>query len=167
MSDRLLEPLYRDHQRILKELDRLEADLCAWKRGEPLDQERIRDFIRFGREFIDRCHHAREENCLFPALERSGWSRTSGPLGVLLEEHEQGRCLLGQVAAALGENAGRTDEELMRKLHDYLELLRGHIAKEDGGLFPGAEEELEASARLEVEGCLALVSRETSERSLS
>ena len=39
--------------------------------------------------YVDRCHNQKEEQHLFPLLEQRGIPRQSGPLAVMLAEHEQ------------------------------------------------------------------------------
>lgn len=52
---------------------------------EPLEQ-----LLNFFRVFADLCHHGKEEQYLFPALEAAGIPRESGPAGVMLAEHAEG-----------------------------------------------------------------------------
>lgn len=52
------------------------------------DLDRILEFLKV---FVDRCHHAKEEDFLFPALERAGIPREGGPIGEMLSEHVKGR----------------------------------------------------------------------------
>lgn len=57
-----------------------------------------RELVYFLRIFADQCHHGKEENILFKALENSGVPNEGGPIGVMLAEHAEGR----GYAAAMG-----------------------------------------------------------------
>jgi hemerythrin-like domain-containing protein len=50
--------------------------------------------VSFFSDYVDRCHHGKEKQHLFPALERRGIPCHGGPLGVMCAEHEQSRTLL-------------------------------------------------------------------------
>lgn len=50
--------------------------------------EKIHEFLKV---FADKCHHAKEEDVLFPEMEKAGVLRKGGPIGVMLAEHAQGR----------------------------------------------------------------------------
>jgi uncharacterized protein (DUF2249 family)/hemerythrin-like domain-containing protein len=129
--------LRHEHEVILRALsllDRLVPDLAAGKPTAQASAARLREFFE---TFVDRCHHTKEEQHLFPALERRGIPRQGGPLGVMLAEHEQGRQLLGSLRA-------RDLPEAARAARAYGDLLRAHIAKENDVLFALAEQVLGA-----------------------
>jgi hemerythrin-like domain-containing protein len=122
--------LREEHRLILRVADAMQALLADAGDG----------FIRL---FADACHHGKEEDLLFPELERAGMSRTHGPIAVMLEEHRQGRMYAGYMAEALdGARAG--DEEARARLSNagrgYVDLIRGHIFKEDHVLFQLADQ---------------------------
>lgn len=53
----------------LKILDKLCARVEA---GEKPNTEHIAQILEFITEFVDKCHHAKEEELLFPAMEQAG-----------------------------------------------------------------------------------------------
>ena len=59
--------------------------------------------VDFFQGFTDGCHHAKEEEKLFPAMEKRGVPREGGPIGVMLAEHEQGRAYVRAMAEAAKE----------------------------------------------------------------
>jgi hemerythrin-like domain-containing protein len=80
----------------------------------------------------------------------SGVPKEGGPIGVMLAEHEQGRAFnRGMEAAARAMAAGDSSQqgELVRNALGYVSLLRQHIDKEDGVLFPMAEQAIPAAAQ--------------------
>ncbi len=121
---------------VLDCLDRL-AD-AADSTGR-IDKQDALDIVDFIRNFADRCHHGKEEDHLFAALTEKGFPSESGPVGVMLHEHELGRAFVKGMAeniekAALGEKEAITAFTVGAR--DYIILLRNHIHKEDNILFP-------------------------------
>ena len=103
--------------------------------------EKAIDFIR---NFADKCHHLKEEQLLFPALEEHGIPRDGGPVGMMLLEHEEGRALVRAMAEALPHAAvdPKMETVLKQNARAYLRLLREHIQKEDEILFNIAQDVL-------------------------
>jgi len=81
------EILMQEHRVIEQVLDCLERMAQRVEAGDELDLESAKQAIDFFRNFADRCHHGKEEDCLFPLLEQKGFSREQGPTGVMLHEH--------------------------------------------------------------------------------
>lgn len=127
--------LRHEHEVILRALGLLERQGRSLETGQPVDRDALGWLVDFFKTFADRCHHGKEEQHLFPALERRGIPRAGGPVGVMLHEHEQGRALLRAMAA--GE-----DRRAAQAIRGYAALLRAHIDKENGVLFPLAEQVL-------------------------
>jgi hemerythrin-like domain-containing protein/uncharacterized protein (DUF2249 family) len=132
--------LRHEHEIILRTLavaERLGGALTA---GQPVDRDALAWVVDFFRTFADRCHHGKEEQHLFPALERHGIPREGGPIGIMLEEHEQGRRFLAAMASG-------NDRAVAEAIRGYAQLLRAHIDKENGVLFPMAEQVLSEAER--------------------
>lgn len=130
--------LSQEHRVIEQVLDCLEAHVRQSEEAGKVDApttERILDFLR---NFADGCHHAKEENHLFPWMERHGFSRQYGPTGVMFREHTLGRHYLQQLSKALpGASRGLPGDvqAFAEAARSYLQLLREHIHKEDHCLF--------------------------------
>jgi hemerythrin-like domain-containing protein len=137
-----IEELKQEHQGILlmlRVLERLAAKIQSGEKAEANDLERIVEFLLV---FADKCHHGKEEELLFPAMEKGGIPRERGPIGVMLQEHEEGRGYIREMADALardkkGESAALKD--FAKKALRYHNLLTQHIRKEDQVLFPMGE----------------------------
>jgi hemerythrin-like domain-containing protein len=138
------EILSSEHRVIEQVLDCLEAMVKGLRAGKPLEEERAATALYFLRQFADACHHGKEEERLFPMLVARGMARHLGPIAVMLDDHRAGRMHLGQAAAAL---EARDHEGFARAASGYVMLLREHIGKEDGVLFPMAESMLDENAR--------------------
>jgi hemerythrin-like domain-containing protein len=145
--------LRKEHDAILRMLDVTEEAARKLRAAQPVPAETLNGLLEFFRLFADRCHHGKEEDLLFPALERKGMPRAGGPIGVMLHEHEQGRALVGQMASAAEAYAGG-DAEAGRRwaaaASPYAALLREHIAKENEVLFVMAERMLSDAEQAEL-----------------
>ncbi len=140
-------------------MERLELRLGEMKRRGVVDVETVNKFLIFARSFIDRCHHGKEERCLFPCLERRGIPREGGPIGVMLYEHELGRKLVRELDELLRSySEGKTaPETIFSKCEEYTQLLRQHIAKENNVLFPAGESVAEREDVREVTECYEVI----------
>jgi hemerythrin-like domain-containing protein len=108
----------------------------------PVAPDTLAGLLEFFRLFADRCHHGKEEVLLFPLLEKKGLPRQGGPIGVMLHEHDQGRGLIGEMAAAAEAYAGGDAGAGTRwagAARQYSQLLREHILKENEVLLVMAE----------------------------
>lgn len=132
------EVLMQEHRLIEQVLDCLEIMARLCEAGERLDHMSANQAIDFFRNFADRCHHGKEEDCLFPLLEQKGFSRIQGPTGVMLQEHEAGRQHVRGMAEAIrtvaaGDSSATTS--FVSHARAFVLLLREHIQKEDDCLF--------------------------------
>jgi hemerythrin-like domain-containing protein len=140
-----IETLMNEHRLIESVLDALESytgRLAAGKEAEPAD---LSKFVRFIREFADRCHHGKEEDILFETMIENGFPREAGPIAVMLQEHDEGRRYVAVLADAADRSGSWNDEDrgrVRRAAMGYAELLRAHIMKEDQILYPAAESRL-------------------------
>ena len=129
-----------EHHVILDWLGRLEVAAARLEAGDKLPEAQWSGLLDWFRHFADARHHAKEENSLFPAMIKAGVPARGGPVDVMLEEHEEGRTLLAAMAA--GPAAARA-----ATARRYLRLLREHIDKENGLLFPLADAVLDDGAQ--------------------
>lgn len=139
--------LSSEHRVIEQVLDCLEAMARQAHSLGRLDAMRAGQALEVLRTFADRCHHGKEEDVLFAWMARRGMPTRVGPIAVMLDEHCRGRAAIARMEAA---RAGGEAQAFASAADDYVGLLRDHIAKEDGVLFPMAESMLDAAAREEV-----------------
>ncbi|RIK65762.1 MAG: hemerythrin [Planctomycetota bacterium] len=135
--------LMSEHRVIERVLDAVERML----QSGAFDKAFLLKAIDFLRNFADGCHHAKEEECLFPELERTGMPRAGGPIGCMLHEHDAGRTCIGNMLAGIDAAANGDAAALAgvrSAARDYICLLRQHIQKEDNILFVVAENVLSA-----------------------
>lgn len=136
------EVLKHEHRVIGMALEAARRELHELRESGTLDFPQVEKIMDFGKNFLDRCHHAKEENYLFLKLAEKGQPEDKGLLAELLAEHRRGREHLAAMFQALGQaQAGEQGalKELAGLLKAYLELLTDHILKEDEFLWPLAD----------------------------
>jgi hemerythrin-like domain-containing protein len=129
--------LRREHDEALAVLDRLEGALHDLAAPEALVA------VQRAVEFLDeevRAHNQREEESLFPALEVA--LPPPGPAAALRSEHREFSKLLSKLKFAISQipfSPGTGEIGLAA-----VDLLRRHIRKENGIVFPMAQQLLSA-----------------------
>lgn len=134
--------LMEEHRIIEQVLGALERAAHRLDTGMPIQAGFFIEAADFIKGFADGCHHKKEEGVLFKSLTQRGLSEQAGPVAVMLAEHEQGRIFTRAMReAALKLNAGdqSAKQAIIHNARGYASLLRQHIAKEDGVLFPMAD----------------------------
>jgi hemerythrin-like domain-containing protein len=134
--------LIAEHNAVLvalQLLEKVEAALAAKNKQAPEHLGQLLDFLK---GFVDRCHHGKEEDVLFPELERRGVKREGGPIGVMLMEHDIGRGHVRAMSEGLDRLRHGEDDALTairEHARAYRDVLRAHIHKENTVLFPMAD----------------------------
>lgn len=136
------EMLKEEHQVILRMLKILEKASDNLDEGKEVPAEVFKKAVDFIRNFADRCHCGKEENTLFPMMEKFGIPKEGGPIGVMLHEHTLGRNFVKGMAEAT-EKYEKGDKssikDLIENARGYAGLLAPHINKEDSILYPMAD----------------------------
>ncbi|MEN8181834.1 MAG: hemerythrin domain-containing protein [Myxococcota bacterium] len=131
-----IEALMEEHRVIEQVLSAIDATA---ERNAPVSF--YQDVVDFVVNFADGCHHDKEEGLLFPAMVGQGMPRDAGPIGVMLQEHDVGRDCVARIREAIEVGDACAAGAAAA---DYSALLRAHIAKEDGVLYPIARDLLPA-----------------------
>lgn len=142
-----------EHRVIERVIASLEAQADRLDAGRQVRPGFFLDAADFIKGFADGCHHRKEEGVLFERMVAAGLPREAGPVGVMLAEHEQGRAFTrGMRAAAERLDAGDTAaaRQVVANARGYVALLRQHIQKEDGILFPMADQVIPANQHADV-----------------
>jgi hemerythrin-like domain-containing protein len=125
-----------------REIDALWADVeRAVDADDPAPAERA--FVAFDRAL--RRHIEMEETVLFRAFEQATGMTGGGPTFVMRQEHRQMHGLLDGMAAAV---KARQPDRLLEGGDTLLMLIQQHNVKEEGMLYPMAEQHLEDWAPL-------------------
>jgi hemerythrin-like domain-containing protein len=157
------EELKADHRTIERMLAVLYGMSERLEASKEVPAQDLAGAVEFIQIFADRFHHGKEEDLLFPALEEAGFPRDSGPIGVMLGEHEIGRQFVRALAQAVAKY--RKEEkaavpDIVENARGYAALLAQHIFKEDNILFPMAEAQLSMEKQEELEKAFAKVGEE-------
>jgi len=149
-----IEDLKMEHEAVKITLRILDS-ICnqAEKTGRIANPDHLEQLIDFFKTFVDRCHHGKEEELLFPALEAIGVSRQGGPIGVMLNEHQQGRDYVAKMDAARGRYAAGdlgAAGDFINHARAYITLLNQHIDKENNVLFALATNNFSAEKQKEL-----------------
>jgi len=115
-----------------------------------VDEEVLAEVADFFSAFTDGCHHAKEEDLLFPMLQQRGVSSKGCPVGTLKLEHQQGRNIVRALSSAVEKyRAGdpKARGMISAVLKDATDLYTDHIWREDYLLFPLSEKILLGSDR--------------------
>ncbi len=142
------EVLMEEHRVIERVLTSLEKAASNLSEGRAVRPGFFTDAAEFIKGFADGCHHVKEENVLFEAIVQAGLPREVGPVAVMLTEHEQGRAYTRGMRTAAERLAGGdflARGDVVRNALGYVSLLRQHIQKEDGVLFPMADQMIPAA----------------------
>ena len=129
--------LVGEHEMIERAMDVLKQELEKLATATH-DVWTLRRAIDFLLEFGDRIHNKKEEEVLFPLMVKRGIP-ASGPIRVMLMEHEAERTLLQQMfdqAPQLREASEVDRADLRKRGLEYLAIRAEHIWKENDVLYP-------------------------------
>lgn len=135
--------LKQEHQTILLVIGAAEREVEKIGRTGRVDGEKLNKIIDFLRNFADRCHHSKEENVLFVRMQEKGMPADSGPIFVMLREHEENRKNVAAMDDALPKAVAGEESAVVAvkdNLVAYAGRLRAHIDKEDNVLYPMADQ---------------------------
>ncbi len=138
-----IDDLMREHRIILTAISVLDSARQKIELNQPIDFGDIEKFLKFLKEFADKCHHGKEEAILFPALITAGISKHSEAIDVMLQEHTEGRDWIAQMESSIKPEL--KPKAFIRAAQGYADLLRSHIQKENEILFPMADKLLSPS----------------------
>jgi len=135
------ENLTKDHEIIKEMLGVMNQIAAKAKQTQAVDAADMDVVINFLQHFCDGYHHTKEEEKLFPMIEKAGIPK-QGPISVMIEDHEIGRNTLTKIVDAV--QAIRNGDVslingLVANLTFYTDFLASHIYKEDVILFPMSE----------------------------
>jgi hemerythrin-like domain-containing protein len=128
--------LRNEHEAILHVFTILDRMLSSTTKSDADNLQFGNELVNFLKIFADKCHHGKEEDLLFKELEIKGVQNEGGPIGAMLQEHQQGR----EYIALMNKSLETKDlPNFKNTAIKYRELLRSHIAKENNVLFMMAD----------------------------
>ncbi|WP_083518473.1 ATP-binding cassette domain-containing protein [Dechloromonas denitrificans] len=139
---RIISEEHRNLWRIATTMDMVADEAEAGSKVDPAFFNAIFDYIE---EFMDGCHHAKEDEYLFPVLRQRS-TEAAAILDRLQAEHRNGpenlKALRDKLAAAASGAVGNA--EFVAALRVYTQSLRGHIRSEEKDAMPLARQVLSA-----------------------
>lgn len=155
--------LTNEHKVIKLVLSCLEKMTDRYTKNRKIDVNEAIRIIDFIRNFADRSHHMKEEDHLFRMMNERGFPMEQGPVAVMLMDHEQGRRYVkGMEEAAKANETGDPGaiELFAENSYGYVNLLRAHIQKEDGVLYPMANRAFTEEDQKKLMKCFEEVERD-------
>ncbi len=136
--------LRKDHDLIEKVIKSMETTTDLLKSGKQIPESILLPVIDFTKNFTDVCHHSKEENSLFPALEKAGLPKNMGPIAMMLMDHERSRDIGKRMEISTKEylETGNSDK-LVSDMSEYVQHITEHLWKENNRLFMMAEARLQ------------------------
>ncbi|MGC8657228.1 MAG: hemerythrin domain-containing protein [Thermoplasmata archaeon] len=126
-----------EHEIISESFDVLNTICERISSNTEVDYSDIDKLLNFITIYVDKCHHGKEEKYLFPLMGKADESLKSGPIYVMLDEHNTAREYIKTMKNALesmksGKNEGKTFSDTG---YYYIRLMGQHIIKENNVLF--------------------------------
>ena len=118
--------------------------------GEAEDLETLIEFFEI---YVDRNHHGKEEQHIFPALSRDGTPDIDFLIDSLIADHCRARKDIQKIKSlvlAIHTCPGDESNDFSMVAQNYVELVRKHIRKENSELLPLIEERLSETERLHI-----------------
>ena len=135
--------LVKEHKGIKLMLNIMDSISKKMKVGSSVDPEHLFRIIDFLKTFVDKCHHAKEEKILFPAMIETKINQSIGPIKGILKEHKTGRKYVEGLSRDIDKYATgnkKVTGGITQNAQNYISLLRPHIEKEDNVIYPMADE---------------------------
>ncbi|MEW5908973.1 MAG: hemerythrin domain-containing protein, partial [Thermodesulfobacteriota bacterium] len=130
--------LISEHELIERSMAVLKGCLDTVETGryDSIQMSRSIDFLL---EIGDKIHNKKEEDFLFPLMQKRGIPSSGGPISVMLQEHQAERELLSKMLKELpGLSSASSSAKSGFKARgiEYLQIRANHIWKENDVLYP-------------------------------
>lgn len=144
-----IETMIAEHRQILRLAATMELACVQILDGKRLETGDFRAALDFIRSYADHHHHGKEEQFLFSEM-----AARLGPVAEklikhgMLAEHNLARYQVVSLEAALDQFEQTQDTlsklKILSHMMAYIDLIRGHISREDSAVYPFAESRLPA-----------------------
>ena len=141
-----IEKLIDEHHLISRMVNVLTILHKRLESDNHVDVKVLMDVVDFLRMFVDKNHHMKEEDALFPTLERRAINPAGCTIQSLKNEHEQSRILTTTLSDATGQykNGDPTAKsKISATISSSIDLFSDHVWRENILLFPAAEKGLQ------------------------
>ena len=137
MQTSLSELLINEHNVILEAGKLIESSNKLWETDPVAYSKQVSFLTDFFSEYGDEFHHQKEEEILFPAINKANEMVGASIVSELIEHHEDFRNLLQKIRNACTQ---QDYVSAQKYLETYLQSLKDHIAAENDELFPMADD---------------------------
>ena len=132
--------LKKDHFLIEKMINTLQTISSLLNNGKLIPESILNQAIDFSINFTNTCHHGKEEESLFPNLEKNGMPREGGPMARMLYEHKITKTLAESIVKSTKNYVTYGDyKELVKDIDNYVQHVSLHLSKENQRLFAMAD----------------------------
>jgi len=135
----VIEILKDEHQNILKRLE-VFSQITSSNVVEKVTE--LEGHIDFFINYADHFHHAKEEEILFKWMISKNPMFESGPIAVMLSDHDFGRQTLNEIVSLIPsakEGSAEAASKIGSNVEAFNTMLVNHIGKEDNILYQFAE----------------------------
>ena len=134
------ESLRKDHALIEKMINALQTISSLLSNGKQIPESILNQAVDFSINFTNTCHHGKEEESLFPALENKGMPREGGPIARMLYQHQITKNLAESIIKSTKNYVSYGDyKELVKDIDNYVQHVSLHLSKENQRLFAMAD----------------------------
>jgi len=165
---RLTEELRREHEDILVALNILDRICKRIKSGQPFSGTDAAFVNELFAGYVDKCHTGKEENVLFPALEKLSVAGQDGHVAIRLLEYQMEHQRLAELVSDIDGLLTRIENEETTALanfvlcaREYIDLYRQHIVRENTDVFEIADEEIPQELHKEILGKFRKIEEDT------
>ena len=133
-----VEHLLREHALHRRMLAVLECIAERVECGDRFPAADVAMALTYFREFLDRVHHGKESEVLFPAVVMSGGDETAESIGALLADHDTNKLLLHSLTLFWepGDLLPAERHGFADLVRTYAQRLRRGMHREESELFP-------------------------------
>jgi hemerythrin-like domain-containing protein len=131
-----LKTLYDEHEIITNAIDAAQQAKSLIGKDDALYEDTVRKLISFFRNYADRFHHYKEEEILFPEMNKRNEMLADGVIREMFDNHEDFRDMIRNIEEKLN---AKKFPEVQSQLEKYAGALLDHIAAENNEVFPMAE----------------------------
>ncbi len=128
--------LYAEHALISKAIDIAKKAATLIDKNNSIYENVIKQLIDFFRKYADGFHHYKEEEILFPEMNKKNELLADGVVKEMFDNHDEFRQMLVSIENKLNKKQFAQAQQALEK---YTEALLDHIAVENDEVFQMAE----------------------------
>ena len=144
-GDRATDILREEHESIKKVVASMAVLLMRLETGRQVRPETLQATVEF-MKMAGGLHERKEEEFLFPLLERKGISTSVAPISLLIRNHRQARDLASRLGSAADVTAAGwppMNDPIIESLQGLTDIYPNHLWQEDMLIYRIADRSLE------------------------